>query len=212
MTTHFRKKSPTATGPLCILHFFSTPEKELVPERYKIWVHKAYWTFCKRSKFMPTTPSLGMSHVFPHAEMELLPSCTKFASFVSLQDRHITVKAECTAFQFWWYYLRGKIKFSGFSRPVPHLYISSCKCPERRQTTKNELSPKVFNLGMPRKCEVQCAKARLVLLSALHKAHPKALDNEQCRTKPSSPTRQPVCNLQLTLHCCLGYIQHKTLI
>lgn len=131
MTMHFRKKSPSATGPLCILHFFSTPEKELVPERYKIWVQKAYWMFCKGSKFMPIAPSLAMSHVFPHAEMELLPSRTKFASFVALQDRHITVKAERTAFQFWWYYLRGKIKFTGFSRPVPHLYISSCKCPER---------------------------------------------------------------------------------
>lgn len=35
---------------------------------------------------MPTTQNLGMNHVFPHTEMELLHSCAKFARFAALQD------------------------------------------------------------------------------------------------------------------------------
>lgn len=51
---------------------------------------------------------------------------------------------------------------------------------------------------------IQSGKARLVLLSALHKGHPWALEHEQCRTKPSS-TRLPACNLQLILDSSLSW-------
>lgn len=54
-------------------------------------------------------------------------------------------------------------------------------------------------------------KPGLLLLFTLHACHPEALADKQCVTKPSSPTIQPMCNLQLTLHHHLGYIQHKKL-
>lgn len=55
---------------------------------------------------------------------------------------------------------------------------------------------------------IQCGKARLVLLSALHKGHPRALDNKQCRKNLSSSTWQPVCNLHLKPTSSLSWGHH----
>lgn len=160
------KKSPSATGPLYILHFFSTSEKKLVPARcirligcsvkdlaswlsHQAWIWTVFFPMQKWNCY-PTIKSLpGLSLckiVTAQPKQNVLP----FSSGGTTQEARSSSLGPlglCHTFKF---LLENVLKDDRLLKVnfLPRSLTS--ECPESVRY-------------------IQCGKARLVLLSALHK-------------------------------------------